>query len=86
MRAPLGYQHPPDRCAAIHAGFARTLIHAVADLEKTLAPVRIYVIGDRRAAGCDRLAENLPQRLVQAERAIPPQPGRIRQRVNSGAE
>jgi len=71
--APAGWQ------CAIYAGLAGALIHAVADLEKSLAPLGIHVIGDRGAAGGNGFGEHLAESLVQTHDAILAQSGGNRQ-------
>src|ERR1039458_2813326 len=86
VRGSLGDQHPPDGSAAIYAGLAGALIHTVANLEKSLAPLGIHVIGDRGAAGGNGFGEHLAESLVQTHDAILAQSGGNRHGVNPGAE
>src|SRR5208282_880725 len=78
--------NPPDCGPAQQAGFPLTAIHSMLELEEAFLSIRVHVIGNRRSAQRDRLAQNFLYRGMQLAQLLPgdgcrPPPG-----TDAGAE
>ena len=61
MRAAPGHRDPLDGRFAHTTRFRRSLVDAMFQLEKAPHPLRIHIIGNRRAAETDCVLQDLPQ-------------------------
>ena len=86
MRRPLRHQHSPHLRAAGDTWLAGALVDAVTELEKALAALRIYIVGNGRSAGLDSFSEHLHNGAVQAARTRAANLRRGCLRVNPRAE
>ncbi len=66
MRSAPCNQDAPNRCFALPARFAGSLIDAMFKLKEAAHAVRVDIIGNRRSADPNGLFENPQQRLPEA--------------------
>src|SRR4051794_10449180 len=71
MRAALRHDDALDGRAARRARLAGALVYAVANLKKSLAPLGIHVIRNRRSPGCDRLRQHCGDGFMQFACTLP---------------
>ena len=86
MGAAAGDEDAADRRAADQARFARPEIDLVFQLEKALFSRCVHVIGDGRAAQCDRFAQHCLDGGAQSLQFCSGEAASLASRTNAGAK
>ena len=86
MTAAAGYDLTQDRRAATIATFAFAPVHAMFQLKESLLAIGIDVIGNRRPAFGDSLAQYVLHCTIQAMKIVLAERGCAPARTNAGPE
>src|ERR1051326_6883638 len=86
MRRSLCHQHAANGRLAMDARLAGALVHAMAELEKSLPAFGIDVIGNGRSTGGDRFREHRHHGVEQSPGPLAPQPRSDGERMNARAK
>jgi len=84
MTAPSGQHNPPDGRSAHQARLAFAAIDSMLKLKKSFLAVGIDIIGNRRSAERDGLAQHFPHRSMQFGQLLPRDGGRAAARTDAG--
>ena len=84
--AASGHHNPTNRRLAVPAGLAGPLVDPVFQLEEAAHPVRIHIVGNRRASQPDGLLQNFAQGEPQPFQLCPAQPSCPAPGPQSGAK
>ncbi len=86
MGATARQQDAPDGGCADPAGLAGAQINAVFELKKSPLALGVHIVGDRRTAETDGMAQYLPQRLAQPLQLVTGEAAGSAARTNPGPE
>ena len=71
MTAASGQYNAPDCGPARQAPLSLAAINSMLELEESFFSIRVHVVGNRRSAERDRLAQHFPHRSVQLAQLLP---------------